>query len=115
MIGSGTRRNPVTTAILSVVSVVIFVVSVFPVYWMINTSFQPNNEVRGSELHFWPDNFTLRNYETVLFEPGWAPFLPAFGNSLIVTLSTVVIALLVAFLAAVALTRFRFKSRPARR
>ena len=54
----------------------LFVLFVFPVYWMVNTSFQPNNEIRGSEIHFWPDNFTLRNYETVLFDPGRTPFLP---------------------------------------
>lgn len=100
-----------TTWLLSAVSVLIFCVSVFPVYWMVNTSLQPNNEVRGSELHFWPDNFTLRNYETVLLEPGRTPFGPAFVNSLVVTLATVVVALLVAFLAAVALTRFRFRTR----
>ncbi|RXZ87616.1 carbohydrate ABC transporter permease [Agromyces atrinae] len=80
---------------------------------MINTSFQPNNEIRGNEMHFWPDNFTWRNYETVLFDPGRTPFLPALGNSLLVTISTVVIALVFAFLASVAVTRFRFKTRKA--
>jgi N,N'-diacetylchitobiose transport system permease protein len=107
--GGGRRR--LTTWVLSAVSVVLFVFFVFPVYWMVNTSFQPNNEIRGSEIHFWPDNFTLRNYETVLFDPGRTPFLPAAGNSLVITILTVVIALVFAFLAAVAVTRFRFKSR----
>nr|WP_179419971.1 carbohydrate ABC transporter permease [Agromyces atrinae] len=102
-----------TSVVLSIVAVVIFVVAVFPVYWMINTSFQPNNEIRGNEMHFWPDNFTWRNYETVLFDPGRTPFLPALGNSLLVTISTVVIALVFAFLASVAVTRFRFKTRKA--
>ncbi|HKH07320.1 MAG TPA: carbohydrate ABC transporter permease [Agromyces sp.] len=83
----------------------------FPVYWMVNTSFQPNNEIRGSEIHFWPDNFTLRNYETVLFDPGRTPFGPAAVNSLVVTLTTVAVALVFAFLAAIAVTRFRFPSR----
>ncbi|MRG61086.1 ABC transporter permease subunit [Agromyces sp. CFH 90414] len=80
---------------------------------MLNTSLQPNNDIRGSEVHFWPDNFTLRNYETVLFDPGRTPFLPAAANSLIITILTVVIALVFAFLASVAVTRFRFKSRRA--
>ena len=109
--GGGRRR--ITTWVLSAVSVVLFLLFVFPVYWMINTSFQPNNEIRSSDLHFWPDNFTLRNYETVIFDPGRTPFLPAAGNSLMVTILTVVIALIFAFLAAVAVTRFRFKSRRA--
>ncbi|WP_022886013.1 carbohydrate ABC transporter permease [Glaciibacter superstes] len=104
-------RRRWSSALLSVLAVVIFLASVFPVYWMVNTSFQPNNEIRGSVLHFWPDNFTLRNYETVLFDPGRTPFLPALGNSLIVTILTVAIALVFAFLASLAVTRFRFRSR----
>jgi N,N'-diacetylchitobiose transport system permease protein len=101
----------VTTWVLSAVSVLLFLFFVFPVYWMVNTSFQPNNEIRGSDVNFWPETFTLRNYETVLFDPGRTPFLPAAGNSLIITILTVVIALVFAFLAAVAVTRFRFRSR----
>jgi N,N'-diacetylchitobiose transport system permease protein len=108
---SGGGRRRLTTWVLSAVSVVLFVFFVFPVYWMVNTSFQPNNEIRGSEIHFWPDNFTLRNYETVLFDPGRTPFLPAAANSLVITILTVIIALVFAFLAAIAVTRFRFKTR----
>ena len=54
--------------------------SVFPVYWMVNTSLQPNAQVRGSELHFWPDNFTLENYTSVIAGDTRAPFLPALGQ-----------------------------------
>jgi N,N'-diacetylchitobiose transport system permease protein len=107
--GGGRRR--LTTWVLSAVSVVLFLLFVFPVYWMVNTSFQPNNEIRGLDVNFWPENFTLRNYATVLFDPGRTPFLPAAGNSLVITMLTVIIALVFAFLAAVAVTRFRFKSR----
>ncbi|MEV1131505.1 carbohydrate ABC transporter permease [Agromyces sp. NPDC049794] len=106
-------RARIATVAYSVVSVVLFAFFVFPVYWMVNTSLQPNNEIRGTDLHFWPDNLTLRNYETVLFDPGRSPFLPAAGNSLMVTMLTVVIALVFAFLASVAVTRFRFASRRA--
>ena len=96
---------------LSAVSVLLFLFFVFPVYWMVNTSFQPNNEIRGADVNFWPENFTLRNYATVLFDPGRTPFLPAAGNSIVITILTVIISLVFAFLAAIAVTRFRFKSR----
>lgn len=99
------------TVLWCAVAVVIFVCSVFPVYWMVKTSFVPNDEVRTPELHLWPETFTLRNYETVLFDPGRTPFLPALGTSLVVTLVTVLAAAVLAFLAAVAISRFRFRSR----
>ncbi len=106
-------RRRVATVLFSALSVVIFVCSVFPVYWMVQTSFQPNNEIIGSDVNFWPESFTLRNYATVFSPEGRAQFLPALGNSLTVTLLTVAVALVFAFLAALAVTRFRFRSRKA--
>ncbi|MCR2785117.1 MULTISPECIES: carbohydrate ABC transporter permease [unclassified Microbacterium] len=107
----GRLRRRVGSLLTVAAAVVVFLASVFPVYWMVNTSFQPNGQVRGSELHFWPDNFTLDNYVGVVSGSARAPFLPALGNSLMVALLTVVIALVFAFLAALAVTRFRFRSR----
>lgn len=104
-------KRRVTTVALSAIAVVIFLMSVFPVYWMVNSSFLPNNSIRGPVPHFWPDEFTWRNYEVVLGEGGRAPFLPALATSITVTLLTVMIALLFAFLAALAVTRFRFRGR----
>lgn len=92
---------------------VVFACSVFPVYWMVITSLQPNGQVRGSTLRFWPENATLENYLGVIFDHDRAPFLPALGNSLAVTLLTVGISLIFAFFAALAVTRFRFRSRVA--
>jgi N,N'-diacetylchitobiose transport system permease protein len=106
-------KRQATQVALSAIAVVVFLVSVFPVYWMLNTSLLPNNLIRGPVPHFWPDEFTLRNYELVLSGEGRAPFLPALGNSLMVTLLTVMVALLFAFLAALAVTRFRFRGRKA--
>ncbi|WP_371201159.1 carbohydrate ABC transporter permease [Microbacterium sp. BWT-B31] len=109
--GRGRRR--VGSILAGAAAIVVFAASVFPFYWMLNTSFQPNAQVRGSEVHFWPETFTLDNYTSVIFTSARAPFLPALGNSILVTLTTVVIALVFAFLAALAVTRFRFRSRAA--
>lgn len=103
-----TRR---ATWLWSTLGVIVFAWCVFPVYWMVNTSLLPNNETRGSTPHFFPSEFTTANYHTVLSGGGRAEFLPALGNSLMVTVSTVVIALVFAFLAALAVTRFRFLGR----
>ena len=113
------RRRPATvqkralSAVLSTTAVAIFLLSIFPVYWMIQTSFQPTSDIIGSDVNFWPENFTLRNYNTVLFDTTRAQFFPALKNSIIVTVITVVVALIFAFLASLAVTRFRFRSRKA--
>ena len=101
----------VLTTLLSTAAVAVFILSVFPVYWMIQTSFQPTSDIIASRVQFWPENFTLRNYETVLFDTTRSQFLPALGNSLMVTIIVVIAALIFAFMASLAVTRFRFKSR----
>ena len=98
--------------LLSALAVIVFVFSIFPVYWMLNSALLPTSAVQDSTPHFWPDQFTLKNFVSVVTEPsGSIEFLPALTTSVIVTVSTVVFALFFAFLAALALTRFRFKSR----
>lgn len=101
-------RTRTGRVLLNLGALVVIVCAVFPVYWMINTSLLPASAVRGATPHFWPDQFTLRNYATALGEGG---FLGALGTSVTVTGITLVAALLFAFLAAVALSRFRFRSR----
>nr|WP_208388059.1 carbohydrate ABC transporter permease [Microbacterium halimionae] len=87
---------------------VVIVCSIFPVYWMVNTSLLPAAAVRTSTPHLWPDQFTLSNYVDAFVEGG---FGPALFVSLSVTVITVGVALVFAFLAAVAVSRYRFRSR----
>ncbi|MDP9417398.1 MAG: carbohydrate ABC transporter permease [Actinomycetota bacterium] len=94
-------------------AVVVFAVSVFPVYWMVQTSLLPNRLIRQPEPTFVPTSPTARNYRRVLVEESQFPFLEALRNSAAVTALTVVAALLLALLAALALSRFRFRSRKA--
>jgi N,N'-diacetylchitobiose transport system permease protein len=110
---SALARRRLNKVVLSALAVVVFLWCVFPVYWMVNTSLLPNNETRGSTPHFFPDLFTWRNYQTVLDSADRAQFLPALKNSLLVTGFTVVIAILFAFVAALAVARFAFLGRKA--
>jgi N,N'-diacetylchitobiose transport system permease protein len=87
---------------------VIFLLSIFPVYWMVNTSLLPRREIRSPDPTWLPLGGTLDNYRRV-FSGG--QFFDALGMSLAVTLATVVVALSFAFLAAVAVSRFRFRGR----
>lgn len=91
--------------------VVVIVCSVFPVYWMVSTSLLPNNLIRSTEPTFAPLPPTARNYRVVLEGDSQFPFLAALRTSLTVTVATVAIALVVALLAALAVSRFRFVGR----
>jgi N,N'-diacetylchitobiose transport system permease protein len=85
-----------------------FLLCVFPVYWMANSSFLPRNRIRNPEPSWLPLDGTLDNYRRI-FEGD--QFLDALRSSLLVTGLTVVVALAFAFLAAMAVSRFRFRGR----
>src|SRR4051795_2682632 len=87
---------------------VIFAACAFPVYWMVNTSLLPRRDIRSPEPTWTPWQGTLDNYHRVL-EGG--RFFDALGMSLAVTVGTVLVSLVFAFLAALAVSRFRFPGR----
>ncbi len=90
------------------VGIALFVVTVFPVFWMISTAFKPVDEINSLNPTWIPTHPTLRHFRDALHKPYfWADV----RNSLIIVLVTVVIAMALAFLAAVALAKYRFTGR----
>lgn len=94
--------------VLNATGAVVALVALFPVYWMVLTSFRRGVDIQSPTPQFLPMPGTLSNYRKV-FERDF--FWTALKNSLMVTTITVVLALFIAFLAAVALARFRFRGR----
>lgn len=80
----------------------------FPVYWMVSSSLMSNARLRSATPSFWPVNPTLSNYAAVV---EGSSFTSALRMSLLVTGVTVVAVIAFAFLAALAVTRFRFRGR----
>lgn len=92
----------------NVLGLVAFVLAIFPVYWMVNSSFLPRREIRNPVPTWVPFGGNLDNYRTV-FETD--QFVNALKVSLLVTGLTILVALVFAFVASVAVSRFRFRGR----
>lgn len=90
------------------IGLLVFVVMIFPVYWMIATAFKSDNQINSYTPSWFPTQLTLAHFRSVFSTPG---FWSDVGNSLIVVVVTVVIALGLSFFAAVALARYRFGGR----
>jgi N,N'-diacetylchitobiose transport system permease protein len=105
---SGARGSTAGRRALGVLAVAVALVWAFPVYWMLSSAFLPTNRLRTAEPTFFPVDGTLSNFRRVLEDDG---FLAAVRTSLAVTLLTVAVAILFAFLAALALSRYRFRGR----
>jgi N,N'-diacetylchitobiose transport system permease protein len=102
------RRSRATRALLTSLALVLAVVWAFPVYWMLNSAFLPNVVLQSATPTFLPFGGSLDNLRAVATDPS---FGSALTISLVVTLTTVVAAIMVAFLGALAISRFRFRGR----
>ena len=81
------------------------VVILLPFVWMVSVSLKPPGEPFAIPARLWPDAPTLDNYAAA-FKPEFQRY---FLNSLIVSLSTVVITVGLALLAAYSFTRFQMR------
>ncbi|WP_433326336.1 carbohydrate ABC transporter permease [Spirillospora sp. CA-294931] len=97
---------------LNVTGILVFLIAVFPVFWMVSTAFKPNTEIFSTTPKPLPSSPTFDHFDLVL-NGGIAdtPFWSYFRNSLLLALATVVASSLLAVLAAVAVARFRFRFR----
>jgi ABC-type glycerol-3-phosphate transport system permease component len=87
---------------------VLLILTAFPFFWMVSTSFKPLREIFVSPPNFLPKNFTLANF-VQLFEQ--TRFLIYFRNSVFVSTLTVIFTMAIATAGAYSLTRFRFYGR----
>ncbi|GAA4692522.1 carbohydrate ABC transporter permease [Streptomyces youssoufiensis] len=89
-------------------AVLIAVVVAFPLYWMVLSAFKPASEVQSSNPRPWTLNPSLDAFRRVFDQQDFGRY---FLNSLLVAGTVVVASALIAFLAATAVTRFKFKMR----
>lgn len=107
------RRSPwrrVRGAGWNLLGLAIFVVMVFPVFWMISTAFKPNDEIFSLTPTWFSLSPTLEHFRDAMNRPY---FWDTVQNSLIVVSVTVAASIVIAFLAAVALAKYRFSGRKA--
>lgn len=105
---SGAARAGVGRWLLGVLAVVVSLAWSFPIYWMVSSAFLPTNQLRTPTPTFFPAHGTLSNFRRVLADP---TFVASFRVSLAVTGLSVVASILFAFVAALAVSRFRFRGR----
>ncbi|WP_370647838.1 carbohydrate ABC transporter permease [Leucobacter aridicollis] len=94
--------------VLNVVGVLLAVVWAFPVYWMVNSALLPNVVLEKTRPTLLPFGGSLKNFQAVIAD---GSFFKALGISVSIAAIVVVVCLIFAFLAALAISRFRFKGR----
>jgi N,N'-diacetylchitobiose transport system permease protein len=95
---------------VNALGLLVFAVMIFPVYWMVSTAFKPGLDVLSYTPKWFPSPATLQHFEDAINRPY---FWRTVGNSLIIVGVVVALSLVIAFLSALALAKFRFYGRRA--
>lgn len=99
-------RRRLSLGLRMILALLLVILAGFPLYWMLNTSMTPSTQLYGGNQSFIPDFTRIGNAFGVLVTD--VPFLRWMGNSAIVAIGTTTLSLLLATLAAYALSRYRF-------
>jgi N,N'-diacetylchitobiose transport system permease protein len=102
------RRKAYATSGWNALALGLCVILGFPIYWMLITSVKTSQSINQVVPQFWPHPFTLSGFAGVLGDP---IFRRNLLNSLIITLAAVLVSIVIGFLGAVAIARFRFAGR----
>lgn len=92
-----------------VIGLLVFIVLMFPLYWMLVTALKTQVEIFEVPTPLWPRNLTFEAFADQLSSS--SDTLRGFKNSLIISLGATVISTVLAIPAAYGLARFNFKGR----
>ena len=95
------------TLIYALIVIFLFI-TLFPLAWVLSTSFKPNEEAISFPPRFLPENTTFSNYVFVLTDPG---LVRSLLNSFAVSVGSTALSVVVSALGGYAFARFEFKGK----
>jgi N,N'-diacetylchitobiose transport system permease protein len=102
------RRRRLAQAGWNLVGLALFVVVAFPVFWMVSTALKPDEEIVSLTPTWFTTSPTLDHFRDAMNRPF---FWDAVKNSMIIVGVTLVLSVVISFLAAVALAKYTFTGR----
>lgn len=98
-------KKMLTKAMQYIALLATLLIIIFPVYWIIISSFKTQDEILTYPPRLFPETFTIDNYITAFQEYDVLNFLK---NSLIITIATMILTVVIAAFAAYAMCFFKF-------
>lgn len=111
----GRGDSPFKTVLIHTALIVACIIAVYPILRVITISLRPNDTLLTTSLRIIPEGATLDNYKEVLFGNAAknrdSDFFLWIWNSFSITITTSIIATILAAVAAYAFSRFKFPGR----
>ena len=89
-------------------ALVLVVFTLFPIYWVVNSSLKPDSELFHFPPLYWPSQINLRSYINAIHNGRLASF---YVNSIIVAACTCLATLVLVVFAGYSMSRFRFRGK----
>jgi multiple sugar transport system permease protein len=105
----GTTSPPVRVLRVALLALWL-VITLFPLYWILVTSFKEPGSIAAFPLRYLPETWSLANYVSLFEKSQFGTYL---ANSLLVSLTAGAVATLISLLAAYTLARFEFRAKGA--
>lgn len=86
------------------------VITLFPLYWILVTSFKDPGAIAAFPLRYLPSPWTLTNYTSLFQNSAFGTYM---ANSLLVSVVAAAVATLISLLSAYTLARFEFRAKGA--
>ena len=102
-------KKQINAGLLFVLGLCIFIVLIFPLYWMVVTALKTQTDIFAIPTPLWPKNLYLDAFKEQLSLSG--DTLRGFKNSAIIAIGATLISTVLAIPAAYGLARFRFKAK----
>lgn len=105
------NRDPFSIKFIRVAGLSLWlIITLFPLYWILLTSFKPANQIAEYPVRYWPREFSLENYTRLFSTSNFGQYI---WNSLIVAASAAFVATCIALLSGYVLSRFHFRGKGA--
>ena len=101
----GLTKSTIEKVLLYIICTIVIVVAIFPLYWLIITSLKYDIDSYVYPPQFFPVNITFKNFSDILFLAKEGNLIKYFFNSLIITISTIILSLLFGSMAAYSLSK----------
>ena len=102
------KQKKIVKILSRVFIILCVIVSMAPLYWMVNTSLKPQAEIYSATPSLFPQNLTTESYTYLLTETN---FLSGVKNSLIIAIVVSLFSIVIAYPAAYAIARLKFKGK----
>lgn len=96
--------------LMCIISIILLVILLFPLYWILATSLKTEQEIFRVPPTLFPKNFNLSSYMAQL-DSGDFNMFRSFGNSMMISLSCMLISVVLSVPASYGIARYHFKGK----